>query len=213
MDPSTRDKRVEEPTDFSSLKEIERENRKNLIIHAAERVFGRKPFDQVTMRDIAAEAGITPTAIYRYFSDKQDLYAEAYIKSNHRLLERLMSVIENSEALNLETIALTIMDHFVKEEQNLKMRAYFMIDDSFSDELLQKLTENTKYFLDKMETHIRRFSSHPEPRVISLTFFAALNGVMLTFRKRPGKTKEDSLKVIRKETQIISDIFSKKLKD
>ncbi|HDP23950.1 MAG TPA: TetR/AcrR family transcriptional regulator [Deltaproteobacteria bacterium] len=212
MDARFRGKMMEEPTDFSSLKEMERENRKTLIINAAERVFARKPFDQVTMRDIAEEAGITPTAIYRYFSDKQDLYAEAYIKSNNRLLEKLLTVVENSEDLNLETIAMTTIDHFVNEEQNLKMRAHFMIDDSLSDELLQKLTENTKFFVDKIEAHIKKFSNHPDTRVIALTFFAALNGVMLTFRKRPGKTKEDSMKVIRKETQIISDIFGNKLK-
>ncbi|MDT8273347.1 MAG: TetR/AcrR family transcriptional regulator, partial [Desulfomonilia bacterium] len=187
-------------------------NRKTLIINAAERVFARKPFDQVTMRDIAEEAGITPTAIYRYFSDKQDLYAEAYIKSNNRLLEKLLTVVENSGDLNLETIAMTTIDHFVNEEQNLKMRAHFMIDDSLSDELLQKLTENTKFFVDKIESHIKKFSNHPDTRVIALTFFAALNGVMLTFRKRPGKTKDDSMKVIRKETKIISDIFGNKLK-
>lgn len=212
MDPTTKGKVLQEPIDFSSLKELERENRKTLIINAAERVFTRKPFDQVTMRDIAEEAGITPTAIYRYFSDKQDLYAEAYIRSNNRLLEKLTKIIEKAEELNLEMIAMTTIDHFVSEEQNLKMRAHFMIDDSLSDELLGKLIENTKFFVDQIEAHIKKFSKHSDTRVLSLTFFAALNGVLLTFRKRPGKSKEDVEKIIRKETQIISRIFNEKLK-
>jgi len=39
---------------LKKLKEEEREVRRNLIIDAAIRLFGRKPFNQVGMREIAS---------------------------------------------------------------------------------------------------------------------------------------------------------------
>ena len=42
---------------LSQMKTREREDRKNMIIDAAERVFSNKPFNKVSMREIAEEAG------------------------------------------------------------------------------------------------------------------------------------------------------------
>ncbi len=211
MNSEGRDPSVSEPTDFSALKEQERENRKNLIINAAERVFTNKPFDQVTMRNIAKEAGITPTAIYRYFTDKQSLYAEAYVRSNNRLLKKLTEIIDSSSALCFEEMAMKVIDHFVTEEQNLKMRAHFMIDDSLSDELSIKLSENTRFFTDRIEEHLKRFTDDPDTRLLALTFFASLNGVLLTYRKIPGKTDEEITKNMKKSGAVIAQIFKDRI--
>lgn len=47
--------------------------RQALIVEAAERVFAVKPFNKVSIRDIAREAGISHASIYRYFPDQQSL--------------------------------------------------------------------------------------------------------------------------------------------
>lgn len=43
------------------------------IVEAAGRLFGEVGYDEVTMRRIAAAAGCSHTAIYRYFADKEAL--------------------------------------------------------------------------------------------------------------------------------------------
>ena len=198
-------------TNFSTLKEQERENRKVIIIKAAERAFAKKPFNQVTMRSIANEAGITPTAIYRYFADQQSLFAEAYIRSNNRLLEKCKRILDASSELDLQNIAMTAIDHFMNEDLNLKMRAHFMIDDSLSGDLLIKLTDNTKYFIDQIENHINRFTNKSDTRVLALTFFAALNGILLTYRKSPGKSHQDVIENMKRETGLVSQLFKDKI--
>lgn len=49
------------------------EARRQSIVEAARRAFVRKGTQLTTMADIAAEVGITPGAIYRYFPTKEDL--------------------------------------------------------------------------------------------------------------------------------------------
>jgi AcrR family transcriptional regulator len=48
-------------------KGIERQQRRNLLLEAAGRVFGRKPFDEATMQEIASEAQIGMQGLYEHF--------------------------------------------------------------------------------------------------------------------------------------------------
>nr|WP_320133975.1 TetR/AcrR family transcriptional regulator [uncultured Holophaga sp.] len=56
-----------------SRKETERQQRRTLLLEAAARVFGRKPFDEATMQEVAAEAEIGMQGLYEHFPSKQDL--------------------------------------------------------------------------------------------------------------------------------------------
>ena len=49
------------------------EARRTEILEAAWRCFGRKGFHRTTMRDICAEAELSPGAVYRYFQGKDEL--------------------------------------------------------------------------------------------------------------------------------------------
>ena len=64
---------------FAELKNNEKKARQDVIIEAAKRVFALKPFNKVSIRDIAREAGISHASIYRYFPDQQSLFVEAFL--------------------------------------------------------------------------------------------------------------------------------------
>jgi AcrR family transcriptional regulator len=49
------------------------------IIEAAERVFASKRYTDVTTEEIAAEADVTRSVLYRHFENKDDLFREAVI--------------------------------------------------------------------------------------------------------------------------------------
>jgi len=55
-------------------KEREKEQRKNDIIDAAERVFFNKGFDAATVDEVAAEAELSKGTLYLYFKSKEDLH-------------------------------------------------------------------------------------------------------------------------------------------
>ncbi|OAI41090.1 hypothetical protein AYO38_04520 [bacterium SCGC AG-212-C10] len=63
------------------------ESRRSGILDAASRVFIRKGFASATMAEIAAEAGITPGAIYRYFESKEAL-AESCFAPNAQAVQQ-----------------------------------------------------------------------------------------------------------------------------
>lgn len=58
----------------------------HLLLGAAERVLGAGGLPALSLRAVAQEAGVTPTAVYTYFSDMGDL--------RHRLADRFLGTLD-----------------------------------------------------------------------------------------------------------------------
>lgn len=59
-----------------------RENRKELIIQEALKLFSEKGFAAVSMRDLAESVGISVSTIYHYYPSKQDLAQDMIARAN-----------------------------------------------------------------------------------------------------------------------------------
>jgi AcrR family transcriptional regulator len=68
------------------------DQRKAQILAAAHEVFGRRPYEDVTMRELIAHSGLSTGAVYWYFSGKEAILAallEDMAAANLAVLERL----------------------------------------------------------------------------------------------------------------------------
>ena len=59
-----------------------KENRKELIVGEALKLFSEKGFAAVSMRDLAESAGISVSTIYHYFESKQALVREMIARAD-----------------------------------------------------------------------------------------------------------------------------------
>jgi TetR/AcrR family transcriptional regulator len=75
-------------------KEVEKAQRRELLLAAAELVFGRKPFDEATMQEVASEAQIGMQGLYEHFSSKQDLYESLIRIRVQRIQARLAEALK-----------------------------------------------------------------------------------------------------------------------
>ena len=69
-------------------KEREKEQRRNDILDAAERVFFRKGYDRATMDDVASAAELSKGTLYLYFKSKDELYFAISLRA-HRALRQM----------------------------------------------------------------------------------------------------------------------------
>lgn len=72
------------------------EERRKQILDAAVDVFARTGYGAAGTADIARAAGIGEPTIYRYFSNKRDLYMAAIRRSSDEILEAWTSIAEES---------------------------------------------------------------------------------------------------------------------
>lgn len=61
---------------------------RELVVDAAERVFGKKGYDATRMQDIAAEAGLALATLYGILRGKEEIYAAIHEARGRALLER-----------------------------------------------------------------------------------------------------------------------------
>jgi AcrR family transcriptional regulator len=68
-------------------KEREKEQRRQEIISAAEKVFFKKGVDVATMDDVAEQAELSKATLYLYFTSKEEIYSAIFSKSQKALFK------------------------------------------------------------------------------------------------------------------------------
>jgi hypothetical protein len=87
------------------------------------------------------------------------------------------------------------------------MMNHFMLDGSLSAEMVDKLNASERLIFDQFDILLRK-ANMPEPvRPLSHAFFAALNGVHVTFRNYPGRTPAAVHQHIHHIARVIVDKF------
>ncbi|MEA3497387.1 MAG: TetR/AcrR family transcriptional regulator, partial [Bacteroidota bacterium] len=66
---------------ISERKEREKEQRKNDIIDAAEKIFFKKGLSNSTMDEVAKEAELSKGTLYLYFKSKEEIYFEIKLRA------------------------------------------------------------------------------------------------------------------------------------
>jgi AcrR family transcriptional regulator len=85
-------------------KEREKEQRRNQIIDAAEKIFATKGFSGATIENIAEKAELSPATLYLYFKNKDELYASLNLKMLGVLSEKIEGVASQDGLTPLEKI-------------------------------------------------------------------------------------------------------------
>ena len=133
-----------------------REERRDQIIQAAIRVFGKKGFHRAKIGEIAQEAEIGKSTVYEYFDSKKDLFEEMirfiaqdyYDDVNEALSEgkgckgRLMSFANNHGSFikshmelaeNTMTDSTSVSEDIKKEMLGWKMKIFQLVEDVLKD--------------------------------------------------------------------------------
>jgi AcrR family transcriptional regulator len=82
------------------------EEKRQLILAAAVRVFARRGFHTSRVGDIAEEAGVAHGLLYHYFSSKDEVLETVFRENWRQLLERFAAVEESAEPADLKLLGL-----------------------------------------------------------------------------------------------------------
>jgi AcrR family transcriptional regulator len=96
--------------------DIQRARREH-ILDAAERCFAHAGFHRTTMQDICKEAGVSPGALYVYFTNKEDLIAGICERDRAEFAERFAQL---AEAPNFMEALEQLGNHYFEQEPAYK---------------------------------------------------------------------------------------------
>lgn len=92
--------------------------RPEILKHAA-RLFARKRFDEVLMDDVAAKVGVAKGTLYRFYANKEALYAAICFAWMDELIREIRPLVVQSESSPqecLETVLVHVIEHFRKHQ-------------------------------------------------------------------------------------------------
>lgn len=194
-------------TPLAKLKEKERKARRNLIVNAAERLFAAKPFPKVSMRDIADESGISLSSIYRYFPDQESLFIEALTRGADKIRVRLDAVIKD-EAARVEDLADAFVSFLMENDPYFRMMTHFMLDGVLNAASVEKLNLIERALLNQFTMFFDRLNPEGGNRLRAHAFFAALNGILITYRNYPGRDIDDVHKHMKQLAAEMARMFA-----
>jgi AcrR family transcriptional regulator len=200
---------------LSKMKNKEREDRKNLIIDAAERVFSNKPFNKVSMREIADEAGIAPSSIYTYFPNQESLFVEATVRDSNGLIdemERMFKSAGEGEPV-LDRVIEAFIDFLSAHDSYFRMMVIFMTEGSMNPDSLQKLFELVRRGFDLYETVFKKMGYTGNTRILAHYFFAMMNGILVTFRKLEGRSDELIIAHMKRVAKVFRELLEKSIRE
>ena len=177
------------------------------ILDAAFKVFSEKGPDKATMREIAAEAGVTTGAVYSMFDGKDALYAELLEESLDRLhgfVERRHAEASTPEAA-LRAAVTAFYEYYAPRvfEVSLGMHSFGGLKPgSLGEDWDKRLNRNLNATLDIMAQAVLAYRPRTPPeRVAALraSIFSSLLGTLVllhTGRARSiGSDAEEILRV------------------
>ncbi len=135
--------------------EAEQGQRRQHILLAAERVFSRRPYDEATMQDIAAEAGIGMNGLYRQFASKEELRIAVLTLRLDEISERIRASSEVSDPLvRLREMATAYARFFLERPQFFPI--YAMQKLSVDWALRSRFTQPSRHGIRQIEAEPAR---------------------------------------------------------
>lgn len=158
---------------LADRKQREKEQRRNAIIDAAEKVFFARDYDSVSMDDIAKEAELSKALLYYYFEDKEALFFAVARRSMDILgtLVRKRFSSDNSGAGNLRALGLAYAEFAAEYPDHFRAYSYllsgrFALRNPTDNEDLREFMERRKTSVDiscrMIEGGIRDGSVRPD---------------------------------------------------
>lgn len=198
---------------LSLMKTRERQNRKDLIIDAAERVFSTNPFTRVSMREIAREAGIAPSSIYTYFPNQESLFVEATVRDSSTLIEEMRAMLDGpgSGEPILDRVIDAFIDYISRHDSYFRMMVTFMTVGSLNAESMEKLNGVVRRGFDLFETVFLAMGYRGDTRILAHYCFAMLNGILVTFRKLEGRSDETIIAHMKRVGKVFREILEKSI--
>jgi AcrR family transcriptional regulator len=181
----------------------EKENRKNVILKAARKLFFEKGFKSVTVDSIAAKAELSKGSIYLYFESKEEIYVEILIANNIEFHKTIADIFQNESKASdlLLEFARIYVDYFLYDTELFRIFMAFMLradqmslTEEQNSNLMRMTNENIRIIGEilQMGYDSGEFSSVINVRQGQNAIWGMLNGIisLYLFTGAPAKRSE-----------------------
>ncbi len=193
---------------LKNLKLRERQARRKLILDAARDLFAERDFRSVTVREIAGRAGVSVGTLYNYYENMTGLFLDIFLQNAQEIAE-LLEAENQSSGMSLHRLCECYIDYLNDHMTFYQMMGHFMLGGEMSARGADKLNTIMRRLMDHIEQALARTSPAPDSRLRAHALFSALNGIMISYARYPGRTDQE----IRKHTLALAKTVARSFGD
>lgn len=197
-------------TKLENLRHIERDSRRKIILEAALELFAMKDFRSVTVREIAKNAGVSTGTIYNYYPNLTELFLDVFLNSAEEMTH-LMDKLNGKTPPALEQLCQFYITYLNDNMTFYQMMSHFMLGGEFSPEGTRKLDDVMKQLLNRLESAIIATGAKTNSRLTTHALFSALNGIMISYARYPGKNDDEIRCHTLRLAKIVAAVFTSKV--
>jgi len=203
---ATRNTKPMTATTLHSLKTEQREARRELILSAARALFAEKDFRSVTAREIAGRAGVSPGTLYRYYENLDELFLDVFFAGAGDITDLLDRELNREDGCSLDRFCKVYVDYLNTNMTFYQMMGHFMLGGNFSQEATARLDPVMRRLLDRVERIVAEAGIGDDKRLVSHALYSALNGVMISYARYPGRSTGET----RRHTLRLAGIIARR---
>ena len=195
-----------------SKKELRSEETKKMILNAAGKIFSKKGYDSVTMREIAKEAGCSHTTIYLYFKDKEQLLYQLSMPTLNALHQQLQQIASINTLTGEDKLKEMSRKYILFGLNNRNMYDIFInakssrVDEDEPELEINKLRVNMFGVLMQVIQECLSIEKNDQLLAFTRIFFYNINGILATYSYL-HETVEELMERLTLTFELAVDIF------
>ena len=179
----------------------------NLLIEAFKVVLAQKPFEEITIQDIASQATVNRATFYAHFVDKYALVDEMIREGFTQMLQQRTATLATSIEEHLRRLILAVCDYWTALHGQCK-HSYRMFDSLVEAQVKAQLREQVRSAM--LDRSGPRSHSHPRVELLATIVSWAIYGAALEWSQRSGGQSaeafvEEALPLIAASTAAFDD--------
>jgi len=182
--------------------------REDAIVEAVNRLLATKGYDNMTVDEVAAEAGMAKASVYKHFASKEDLAGAAMVRALDRALayvDGLREQVQTPPLDQLKAVARWAMQSQLAGEmpslpsQNSSLTASLQANDEYMDRLIS-LSNKLSIWITQAQTGGRLSADLPAEMVLYILFARACDPVVGMLKASGQYTNEQILDWVTRTT-------------
>lgn len=191
-----------------SYKEQVQRVREDAIVEAVNRLLATKGYDNMTVDEVAAEAGMAKASVYKHFASKEDLAGAAMVRALDRALAFVDDLREQGQTPpldQLKAVARWAMQSQLAGEmpslpsQNSSLTASLQANDEYMDRLIS-LSNKLSIWITQAQTGGQLAADIPAEMVLYILFARACDPVVGMLKASGQYTNEQILDWVTRTT-------------
>lgn len=197
---------------LKKLKEEEKKKKKSLIIEAALSLFALKSPNEIHLKDIAGELGISAPTIYQYFESRDDLFVEIFNKEILSVVRYVEEKIKSEKDETLEGIIRHSVHYLIENEGGFQIINYFLVKNNIPSNILIKAKNAISNFITIIDEGFSNLGIHGDTLMLIHTLIGSVTGTILIYRNYPDTNEIDMDELLYNLAVLNTRAFKKKMR-